>query len=99
MAEPIDALMADHGYMRQAQASLEELFEERQGKYGADNIAAFGELGCLVRASDKIARLKVSMDKDFKDESAEDAWMDLANYAIIALMCRRGLWPGVEASG
>jgi hypothetical protein len=74
-----------------------DLWADRQKKYGPDNIATFGELGCLVRCSDKIARLRRSLvthpGTDFNDETVEDAWMDLVNYAIMALMCRHGDWP------
>ena len=76
---------------------LFELWALRQRKYGPENIAGFGELGCLVRSSDKMARLKHSLlDKvgeDSVDETVEDAWNDMANYAIMAVMCRRGQWP------
>jgi hypothetical protein len=30
---------------------------------------------------------------DFNDETVEDAWMDLVNYAVMAQMCRHGDWP------
>src|SRR5437773_793557 len=34
------------------------LWRERQKKYGPTNIAATGALGCLVRSTDKLARLR-----------------------------------------
>jgi hypothetical protein len=33
---------------------------------------------------------------DVQDETVEDAWNDMANYAIMAVMCRQGMWPGAE---
>lgn len=77
---------------------LFDLFCERQRKYGPGNIAAFGEQGCVVRASDKLARLRRHYfeggQDDMPDESVRDAWADLAVYGAIALVCRDGLWPG-----
>lgn len=82
-----------------ALATLFKLFKERQRKYGSGNIAAFSDYGVLVRCHDKLARLKrhyVEGVGDMPDESVEDAWMDLAVYATIALVCRKGQWPGGE---
>jgi hypothetical protein len=79
-------------------AALFELFKQRQRKYGPGNIAAFGDLGVCVRAQDKLARLRHHYfgggAGDMGDESVEDAWRDLAVYAAIALVCRKGRWPG-----
>ena len=73
------------------------LFRDRQRKYGPGNIARFGDYGVLVRCADKLARLERHYTQgvgDMPDESVEDAWSDLAVYATIALVCRRGQWPG-----
>ena len=70
-----------------------ELWCERHRKYGRLNISKFGEYGCLVRASDKLERLINSRHVDCADESVEDSWKDLLNYAAMALLCRRGQWP------
>ncbi len=61
---------------------------EKHHDYGEENLAAFGELGVLVRASDKVARLKNLLDKKgmVVNESREDTWQDLAGYAIQALI-------------
>lgn len=79
-------------------AKLFVLFKDRQRKYGPANIAAFGDLGVAVRASDKLARLRHHYfgggAGDMADESVDDAWSDLAVYAVIALVCRHGGWPG-----
>lgn len=75
----------------------------KQRDYGRGNIDAFGEVGVLVRASDKLARLKNLLydnpGSTPKNESVIDTWGDLANYAIIALMIRRGWWglPLIES--
>jgi hypothetical protein len=76
---------------QQAQ-DVAKLLISKQHDYGHGNINAFGELGVLVRASDKIERLKnLHKRRDTpSNESVDDTWMDLAGYAIIALMIRRG---------
>lgn len=70
-----------------------QLLIKKQRDYGHENINAFGELGILVRANDKIARLRNLYKKEsVENESTEDSWLDLAGYAILALMVRRGLF-------
>lgn len=70
---------------------LRSVMLKKQADYGHRNITDFGELGCLVRANDKMSRLKnLLMSKQQpNNESIEDSWIDLANYAIIALMLRK----------
>ena len=75
---------------------LAQLMIRKQRDYGHKNISDFGEFGVLVRANDKLARLKNMItphgDEVAYNESIEDSWADLANYAIIALMIRCGVW-------
>jgi len=82
----------------QAMQAAFAIFKERQAKYGPGNIAAFGEVGCVVRATDKLARLRNlyvnGAGGASLDETAEDTWLDLANYGLIGLLCHRGKWPG-----
>lgn len=75
-----------------------ELFESKQHDYGPTNIATFGEAGCIVRSYDKVARLVrlVWGKHEPRNETIEDTWKDLADYGIIALLVRRGLWPTKE---
>ncbi len=70
------------------------LLNRKHKDYSAENITAFGEFGVLVRVNDKICRLKnlLSMGMEPKNESVEDSWLDLANYAIIAQLIRRKIW-------
>lgn len=84
-----------------------ELLIERQRKYGPDNIANQGIYGIITRiADDKIARVRTAMngqvvngkividpieDREAED-TFEDALLDIANYALIALALKRGLW-------
>jgi hypothetical protein len=73
-----------------------QLLDRKQLDYGPGNIAAFGELGVLVRANDKIERLKnlhkTGRLNDPQNESVTDSWLDLSNYGIIAQLIRKGLW-------
>lgn len=72
------------------------LMDERHQKYGSGNIDAFGLLGIVVRLSDKIERLKQWVSNPLlhaPDESTEDTFKDMANYAIIGLMLIHGTWP------
>lgn len=73
---------------------LRTLMLLKQKDYGPGNIMSFGELGVLVRANDKLERLK-NLNKSGKtpnNESVDDSWKDLSNYGIIALMLRRGIF-------
>ena|ERR1039458_7258322 len=58
------------------------------------NFRTFGELGILVRMSDKFARLQTAIQEkrafEVDDESLEDTYLDLANYALLGLCYRRG---------
>ena len=69
--------------------------------YGSRNIADApgGPLnGLRVRIHDKTARINNLIDsgKDPQHESLRDSFLDLMNYAAIALLVIDGDWPGVE---
>ena len=81
------------------------LLVDRQRKYGPKNIERLGLFGVLSRlANDKVERVmrgmtgtvkwgEVTIDVvDAQDESFEDALLDIANYALIAIALKRGLW-------
>lgn len=79
------------------------LFDTKQNDYGPRNISEFGEMGVIVRMNDKVARIKnlcfqkgVWCPKPSANESLLDTYIDVANYALIAMMCHLGLWPDVE---
>lgn len=75
------------------------LFDRKQRDYGMNNISAFGEIGVIVRAQDKLARVR-NLNKAFNpnaqvnNEAIEDSWADLSVYGMIARLCRAGKWPG-----
>lgn len=76
------------------------LWKKKQRSYGPHNIGAFGVQGCLIRANDKIQRLRrnyfLNANVSLSDETIEDTWLDLLGYAIMGLICARGQWPGLE---
>jgi hypothetical protein len=78
------------------QHELLNLSIRKNHDYGPENIGALGERGIYVRIWDKVARLKTLLwdnkDPAVKDESIDDTIRDLANYAIIMLVLRRGKW-------
>ncbi len=67
----------------------------KQLDYGKKNILDFGEMGVLVRANDKMSRLRnlcTNCKEKPKNESIEDSWTDIAGYSILALMLRKNLF-------
>lgn len=80
-------------------ARMLEITTKKNNDYGGvsdpfKNFRDFGELGLLVRMSDKFARLRTAIaerrDFEVSDESVEDTCVDLANYALLLLCYRRG---------
>ena len=78
---------------------LFETFKKKQASYGKGNIAKFGEKGVLIRINDKFERLVNLIWKDkpnpLQDETIEDTYMDLADYCLIALLVRSGIWDKI----
>jgi len=72
-----------------------EVFKSKQKDYGPNNIALLQDPGILVRMTDKFMRLDTlyRSGENPSNEPIEDTWTDIADYAIIALMCLRGHWP------
>lgn len=78
---------------------LKTLLLTKHRDYGPKNISDSpgGAMnGLLVRLHDKMARLKhllyVNKTQAPMHESIEDTFKDMANYAVIALLVRRGKW-------
>ena len=75
---------------------LFEIFKKKQASYGKGNIADYGEVGVLIRSNDKIKRLRnlvyLNKPNPLDNETIEDTWLDLADYALIALLVRDGTW-------
>ena len=74
------------------------LLVRKQRDYGPDNILVnqqlFGFQHFVTRFVDKVMRLRNLLGKGeaANFESLDDTLMDIANYAVIALMLRRGWW-------
>ena len=98
--DPYEAMFAELGIQTEAAKQAfriccenMKLMDKKQQDYGSGNISAFGEFGVIVRLNDKMERLKnLSKMPTVKNESIEDTYQDIANYAIIALLLRRNLW-------
>ena len=79
---------------------LFETFKKKQACYGKGNIAKFGEIGTLIRANDKLERLYNLVFKQrenkIPEETINDTWLDLADYALIALLVRNGSWERIK---
>lgn len=79
---------------------------DRQRKYGPKNIENQGIFGVIQRiANDKMARVMKSLNgrlvngqvvlddiAEADDESFEDTMFDIANYSLITIALRRGVW-------
>ena len=74
------------------------LADRKQQDYGPDNIIFSGEIGIAVRCQDKICRLKhlLGNNGEVNNESIEDTYKDLANYAMIGLLLHRNKWTPAE---
>ena len=74
------------------------VFDWKQQHYGVKNIARAGWDGVRIRLGDKVSRLDnlAQTGEDGGDEGIEDTLGDCGVYGLIGLMCRWGLWPGVE---
>jgi hypothetical protein len=80
---------------------LAELLIKKQKDYGPKNISDSpgGPLnGLRVRMFDKLARINnlVETGATPENESLRDSFLDIANYAIIAMMVLDKQWEGVE---
>lgn len=103
MSERHPASLAFHRVLRE----MAETHDRKQADYGRvddpfANVRASadfgipGWVGCMVRANDKMARIKTAAmqvvaggDTTLANESLEDSLLDLANYAVIGLVLLR----------
>ena len=74
-------------------------FIKKHKDYGKGNILKLEELGIAFREMEKVERLKNLLMKPGDkpaNESIEDTWTDIAVYAVIAQMYRRGWFQKLE---
>jgi hypothetical protein len=83
-----------------------DIMMERQARYGPENIRQQGLHGVVTRiGQDKMSRIKNTMNgnvvagevllKELTEKDmavAEDAFFDIANYALICISLLRGRW-------
>lgn len=85
--------------------SMYRVHLKKNADYSSANIKGTGELGVVVRLWDKVARLmnltgfkldvaisSYDKPKQPKNESVDDAYMDLAVYGIIGMLVRKDAW-------
>jgi len=86
-------------YSKEIYNRLQSVLISKQLDYGPGNInnAPGGAInGILVRMNDKVERLKhlnYHAEGEPQNESIDDSLLDIANYAVIAMMVRAGTWP------
>lgn len=75
------------------------MFLKKHKDYGKGNILSIEELGIALRIAEKVERIKhlLKNDKGPENESIEETWIDIAVYAVIAVMFRRGQFQALEA--
>lgn len=75
-----------------------ETFIKKHKDYGKENVLEMEELGMAIRNSEKLSRLKNLLLKNQQpeNESLDETWIDIAVYAVIALMYRRGWFQKLE---
>lgn len=66
-------------------------FIKKHKDYGKDNILDIGELGIAFRINEKTSRLKNLLSKKIQamNETIDDSWLDIAVYAVIAILYRK----------
>jgi len=69
-----------------------ETFLKKHKDYGKGNILDMGELGIAFRISEKFNRIKhlLMNGKKPSNEAVDDSWIDIAVYAVIAVLLKRG---------
>lgn len=77
---------------------LLQMFLKKHRDYGKGNILDTGEMGILFRISDKVNRLKnlVGNKKSPQNETKEETWIDIAVYAVIAVLYHRGWFQKLQ---
>ncbi|NCN83053.1 MAG: hypothetical protein GW947_03735 [Candidatus Pacebacteria bacterium] len=77
-----------------------EMFLKKHKDYGKGNILANGELGIAMRVSEKVERAKhlLVSQQTPTNESLEETWIDIAVYAVIAVLFRRKQFQELEVT-
>lgn len=92
-----DPKYLDEAFEKVCQEML-QMFIKKHKDYGKGNILDTGELGIAFRISDKLNRLKhlLSNKKKPENECIEETWIDIAVYAVIAVLYLRSWFKRLE---
>ncbi len=87
----------DEAFFQELEEML-KLFIKKHQDYGKANILDTGELGIIFRINDKVKRLQnlIAGDKEPVNESINETWLDIAVYAVIAILLRKGYFEALE---
>lgn len=79
---------------------LLEMFLKKHKDYGKGNILSNGELGIAMRVSEKVERLKhlLMSQQTPQNETAQETWIDIAVYAVIAVLLQRKQFQELEVT-
>ncbi len=82
----------------QITSEMLETFLKKHKDYGKGNILSIKELGIAFRIGEKVERLKHLLMKEDApaNESLDDTWRDIAVYAIIAELYRKGWFEKLD---
>ena len=92
-----DPKYLDEAFVRVCQELL-VMFKKKHKDYGKGNILDMGELGIAFRISEKFNRIKhlLMQGKKPENESVEESWIDIAVYAVIAVLLKRNWFQKLE---
>ena len=69
------------------------VLDRKHRDYGPNNIEWLGESGICGRVGEKAIRIKSLLEKKIVlNESIHDSWLDIGNFALIAILVRRKIW-------
>lgn len=76
------------------------MFLKKHKDYGKGNVLDMGELGIAFRISEKFNRVKHLLMKGKKpeNESLYETWIDIAVYAVIGALFRKGYFQKLEVN-
>lgn len=59
---------------------------KKHNDYGCEGINRFGEMGIIIRLSDKVERYLHLVERQAMNESTDDTLLDIVGYCVVALM-------------
>lgn len=74
------------------------MYLKKHCDYGKGNILANGELGIIIRVSEKIERLRhlLMTGQTPSNETIEETWIDMGVYAVRAVLLRSGQFQSLN---